>query len=123
MKIHKEALYVFDILNSKIENRFIYAMLSIVSSLEAINSIFIIENRNSPNFFWDGKIVQNYKLNDKLEELYKKLGAKDSLDIENMIKQRNNYLHSNIKTVHIEPNNILELFNTELKIIKQIAKI
>jgi len=120
IKLHKESLYVFDILDSKIENRFIYAMLSIVSSFEAINSIFIKEKRYDDDLFWDGTKVKSTKLSDKLEELFEKLGSNEILDIEDMIRQRNNYLHSNIQTVHIEPNQIKELFDAKLKMLQAI---
>lgn len=118
VKIHNEAQYVFDILDSKLNNRFVYAMLSIVSSFEALNSIFIQENRYDDDKFWDNTRVNSHKLNDKLEELYKKLGGVDTLDIENMIRQRNNYLHSNIKNIHIEPKDIVHLFDAKLKMLQ-----
>ncbi|MEA3316196.1 MAG: hypothetical protein U9Q30_10090 [Campylobacterota bacterium] len=44
----------------------------------------------------------------------------EKLDIKEIIQHRNNYLHSNIKTVHIEPNDIKKLFEIELKILKSI---
>ena len=121
IKLHNESQYVFEVLDSNIKNRFIYAMLSIVSSFEALTSIFITENRNSNDIFWDNTEVKSSKLNDKLEELFQKLDLKESLNIENMIKNRNNYLHSNIRTVHLEPNDLIELFKTKLTMIKTIA--
>jgi len=122
IKIYREALYTFEVLDSTLENRFIYAMLSIVSSFEAINSILIKEYRYDNDKFWDNTIVQSSKLNDKLEDLYQKLNGRDILDIEAMIINRNNYLHSNIKTVHIEPNDILKLYEAELRIIQTIRE-
>ena len=119
-KIYREARYTFEVLDSTLENRFIYAMLSIVSSFEAINSIFIKEYRYDNDKFWDNTIVQSSKLNDKLEELYQKLNGRDILDIEAMIKKRNNYLHSNINPITIESNEILELYEAELRMIQTI---
>ncbi|MDD4329877.1 MAG: response regulator [Aliarcobacter sp.] len=121
IKLHNESQYVFEVLDSNIKNRFIYAILSIVSSFEALTSIFITENRNSNDIFWDNTEVKSCKLNDKLEELFQKLGLKESLNIENMIRNRNNYLHSNIRTVHLEPKDLIELFKTKLTMIKIIA--
>lgn len=120
LKIYREALYTFEVLDSNLKNRFIFAMLSIISSFEAINSILIKEFRNDDDKFWDGTIVQKNKLNDRLEELYQKLNGEGKLDIQAMIQNRNNYLHSNIKTVHIEPGDIVKLFEAELKMIQAI---
>ncbi|WP_121628747.1 response regulator [Poseidonibacter antarcticus] len=122
IKIHNEAQYVFDILDSKLDNRFIYALLSIISSFEAINSIFIKEQRYESDRFWDNTNVNSTSLNDKLEELFTKLGCKNTLNIENMIRNRNNYLHSNIQDVHIKPQQLKELFNTKLLMIETIKE-
>ena len=121
IKIHKEAQYVFEILDSNIENRFIYAMLSIVSAFEAICSIFITEKRYEDDVFWDGKKVESTNLNDRLNELFKNLGLSEELNIWQMIQNRNNYLHSNIRVVHIEPSDIVDLFKVKLMMIETIA--
>lgn len=98
-KLIRESENIFYILDSNIEHKFIYAMISIASSLETILSIFIRENRNKniDDKFWDGESFYcEYKsLNCKLIKLFSnKLGQAQNLSMKKLIDKRNDYLHS-----------------------------
>jgi CheY-like chemotaxis protein len=128
IQLQKESKNIFDILDSESENKFIYAMISIASSLETILSIFIIENR-SGNTFWDGKECYDTTLNAKLKTLFNdRLGYPKNniagfpnrdLDMKKLIKERNNYLHSNA-AVSVNSDQILSYYNKLLKMIQTI---
>ena len=106
-------------------------MISIASSLETILSIFVVENRNDDDEFWDGeKFECPYKsLNCKLNELfYSKLGypknnnagfPNKNLDMQNLIAKRNDYLHSRAP-VSINSDQIVSYYKKLLKMIQTI---
>ncbi len=131
IKLEVEAKSIFDILAGNSDNKFIYAMISIASSLETILSIFVVENRNDDDEFWDGeKFECPYKsLNCKLNELfYSKLGypknnnagfPNKNLDMQNLIAKRNDYLHSRAP-VSINSDQIVSYYKKLLKMIQTI---
>ena len=98
-------------------------MISIASSLETIITIFINENRNSEDQFWDGEYLYcEYKnIRCKLNSLInKKLGYKlDDLDMVKLITKRNNYLHSRTNII-VSDQEIILWFKQLYKIIKII---
>lgn len=98
IKLEKESTNIFDILDNERENSFIYAMVSISSSLETILSIFVKENKNSDDQFWDNEyFYSEYKsMRSKLNILFNyKLGYEnEDIDMEKLIRKRNDYMHS-----------------------------
>jgi len=131
-KMDKEIKYVFNILEIKIENKYIYAMVSIVSFLESIISIFIKAKYNHDNKqktcrFWDRSICNSSTFNSQLLELfYDKFHfiednwRREELNFRDMIKKRNDYLHANIEDVLVDKKDILSWLQKILKITKLI---
>ena len=122
IKLEREAINIFDILNGESKNKFIYAMISIASSLETIISIFINENRYAEDQFWDGEDLnceyKNFRC--RLNSLIKKLGYElDDLDMIKLITKRNSYLHSRVD-VNVNEHEIVSWFRKLLKIIQII---
>lgn len=123
IKLERESINIYDILNGGSENKFIYAMVSIASSLETITSIFIKENRSGEDQFWDGELLNcehkniRCKLNNLINE---KLGyGSDDLDMVKLITKRNDYLHSR-KNIVVSDQEIITWFKKLYKIIKII---
>lgn len=125
IKLEKESTNIFDILDNEGENSFIYAMVSISSSLETILSIFIKENRNSDDQFWDDEyFYSEYKsLRSKLNILFNnKLGYEnDDIDMKELIDKRNDYMHSR-KNITVISQEIVLWFSKLLKMIETIEK-
>lgn len=121
--LDKNAKYIFDILNSNIESKFNYAMISIMISLEAIVKIFLKQkSRDDYLEFWDKEevkgIYENSRLEDKLLKIINyKLNSQEKVNLANLIKHRNNYVHSNKTYREINAFHIKEWFNTLKQII------
>ncbi len=127
IQLDVEITQVFDILsNSESQNKLKYAMVSVASSLEAILSIFIKEERGRDNQYWDGEYCEFNTLNTKLNALfYDKFGYtqvdrnRSKLKMWGMIDKRNKYLHSR-DTVSISHDEVISWFNKLLKMIEII---
>jgi len=122
-KLHKENSYIFDILNNENNNKFNYAMVSIATSLEAIISILLYEN-SSEVLFWDKErafLNSRSRLEDKITKILEKLGNTDDIDLSDLIKHRNSYMHSNKKYREVTKENIIEWFEKLLQIFDIIA--
>ena len=123
IKLEKESTNIFDILDNERENSFIYAMVSISSSLETILSIFVKENKNSDDQFWDNEFFYSeYKsMRSKLNILFNyKLGYENNdIDMEKLIKKRNDYMHSR-KLISVNSQEIVSWFAKLLKMIEII---
>jgi len=107
-KIIVEVESIFDILDSNSKNRFLYAMVSISSSLEAILSVFIPNDRNM--IFWDNEIYDcDYNaLRCRITALFLKLGSDENFDMSVMIDKRNKYMHK--KPVNVKEEEIVNWF-------------
>ncbi len=121
----KKAKYIFDILDSNLENRFNYAMISITTSLEAIVNIFLTYQNNDDSFyFWDNKktyLRKNATLESKIKKIITdRLGCTDDLNLSKLILNRNGYIHSNSKYKNVSSSQILEWSQTLMDIIEII---
>ena len=118
IKLDKEAQNIFDIIDNTSKNRFIYAMVSIASSLETILSIFINEREMT---FWDDESYdcQYNALRCRVMKLFEKFGVSDSFDMKKLIDKRNDYLHSR-KEVQVSSQEIVSWFETYLKMLQTI---
>ena len=123
IKLEKESTNIFDILDNERENSFIYAMVSISSSLETILSIFVKENKNSDDQFWDNEyFYSEYKsMRSKLNILFNyKLGYEnEDIDMEKLIRKRNDYMHSR-KLITVNSQEIVSWFTKLSKMIEII---
>lgn len=129
IKLQKETESIFDILDSKSENRFLYAMVSMASSLETILRIFIIENRNAKNQFWDSTVCDTDSVNARLKELFhQKFGypinnpqgyPHNKIDLHTLISKRNDYLHTR-QIVNVNDEQITSWFNKIRRMIEII---
>lgn len=118
IKLEKESTNIFDILDNERENSFIYAMISISSSLETILSIFINEQNMT---FWDGESYdcQYNALRCRILKLFEKLGSNEDSDMKKLIDKRNDYLHSR-KNITVNQQEIVSWFTKLLKMIQII---
>ncbi len=123
IKLEKESTNIFDILDNERENSFIYAMVSISSCLETILSIFVKENKNSDDQFWDNEyFYSEYKsMRSKLNILFNyKLGYEnEDIDMEKLIRKRNDYMHSR-KLITVNSQEIVSWFTKLSKMIEII---
>jgi len=117
--------YIFNILNTTIQNRYNYAMVSIATSLETMVKIFLYEKtRGEHLYFWDNTPVRILSEKSKLEDKILKIvvdrfGCKENISLGELIKYRNDYMHSN---KNIKENKILEWLKTYKIIITSISK-
>lgn len=123
--LEKDILFIYDILDSKLENRFNYAMVSIATSLEAIVNIFLRKKANDYYlYFWDGEetyLNNRAKLLDKINKiLIEKLGAKEEIELETMIEHRNKYMHANEKYKEVTSEKIEDWFEKLYEVLKTI---
>ena len=119
IKIYRESVSIFDILDSNNKNKLIYSMLSIISAVESILKIFLNENKET---FWDGQSYncEHNALRCRILELFKsKFNSDLDFDLKKIIDKRNDYLHS-LNNVNIEPKDIVSFFNKLKDMIKVI---
>ncbi|WP_121628762.1 response regulator [Poseidonibacter antarcticus] len=118
IKLEKETQNIFDILDNNSQNKFIYAMVSIASSLETILSIFINEKEMT---FWDKEPYdcQYNALRCRIVKLFEKFGTKDNLDMKKLIDKRNDYLHSR-RNILVTDKEIVKWFKKLEKMIQII---
>lgn len=127
IKLQVEVEAIFDILDGSSKNQFLYAMVSIASSLETILTIFVSDELNQYNFFWDGELCSANSLNEKLKRLfYYKLGHPQTtklghpnkeIDMTTLIQRRNDYLHTR-KVVRVTSEEITSWFKKFLKMVQ-----
>jgi len=116
---------VFEILNSDMHKRYIYAMLSIFQSLEEINNYYIDDRTKQ----WkdrdsDISIEGDGYTKQKIEAILKRLGLfeKYSSEINNIAKMRKSVIHPPQKGEYDKPtkDNILTWFKMLQMILKKI---
>jgi len=122
----KEIEYIFEILQSDTNNKLKYAMISIYTSFETIEKIFMKEVQKTFEFKDESKTIvsQRGSLTKRIVSiLIQKLNVAEFLEIEQALKdiakKRNDYLHSN-KSISISPNDILKSFDILLETMKYI---
>ena len=121
IKLYKEVIYIFDILDSQNQNKYIYAMVSIVSAIESILQIFIKEKQE---VYWDDEAYdcKHNALRCRIQKLFQeKFGSSSNFDLKSLIDTRNDYLHS-LKNVNVEKTNILAWFKKLDEMIQVIQK-
>lgn len=118
IKLEKESTNIFDILDNERENSFIYAMVSISSSLETILSIFINEQNMT---FWDAEPYdcQHNALRCRISKLFEKLGSDEDFDMKKLIDKRNDYMHSR-KLITVNSREIVSWFTKLFEMIEII---
>lgn len=114
-----ESSYIYDILESNTENKFNYAVVSLVTCFETILKTFVMKSGNGHNalIFWDKEehrsVRSNGDLEDKLEALYLKL-CNYELTSKNTVKLiisfRHNYVHNLSRNTSCTHDNICEWF-------------
>jgi len=120
--------YIFNILNSTMQNRHNYAMVSIATSLETIVKIFLYEKiRGEHLYFWDGKplraLTERARLEDKILKIVEeRFGCTDDISLGELINYRNKYMHSNKTIKKIDKTKILEWLKTYEIIITSISQ-
>lgn len=118
LKLQVEIESIFDILDGNSQNRFLYAMVSIASSLEAILSIFINDREMT---FWD-KEPYNCEHNAlwcRIDKLFNKIGSIKQFNTRELIQKRNSYLHRKPVTVNEkEITSWFEMLNKMIEIIQ-----
>ena len=129
IKLQVEVEAIFDILDGSSKNQLLYAMVSIASSLETILTIFVSDELNQNNFFWDGELCSANSLNEKLKRLFHykfgfpqttKLGHPNKeIDMSTLIQRRNDYLHTR-KVVRVTSEEIKSWFNKLRRMIEFI---
>ena len=129
IKLQVEVEAIFDILDGSSKNQFLYAMVSIASSLETILTIFVSDELNQNNYFWDGEFCSASSLNEKLKRLFHykfgfpqttKLGHPNKeIDMSTLIQRRNDYLHTR-KVVRVTSEEIKSWFKKLQKMIEII---
>jgi CheY-like chemotaxis protein len=118
IKLEKESTNIFDIIDNERENSFIYAMVSISSSLETILSIFINEQNMT---FWDAEPYdcQYNALRCRISKLFEKFGSDKDFDMKKLIDKRNDYMHSR-KLITVNSQEIISWFTKLFEMIEII---
>jgi len=119
--------YIFDILNTTLQNRYNYAMVSIATSLETIVKIFLYEKVKYEHlYFWDDKPVRSLNekspLQMKIDEIINtRFGNTNDIKLGKLIEYRNDYMHSNENIDKITKKKILEWLKTYMTVISSIC--
>ena len=99
-KLHKENSYIFDILNSRESNKFNYALISLATSIDTLQDIFIEEewDRDSKEkrYYYLGDYITTkiYNLPGKIEYILSKSGYQEKYkNLTKLNKKRNKYVH------------------------------
>ena len=118
---------VFEILNSDMQNRFVYAMFAIFKSIEIVNDYYIIDGYKKAT--WKDtqeEFLDNSTKNKICMILDKKLNLKDEVvyqNIEEIIKIRNNTIHPKKGRIEeINQNHIITWFKMLQTILQKIEK-
>jgi len=129
-KLIKEANYIFDILCTPMKNKFNYALLSIATSIDALQSIFIKEyydkkTRQKDYYYLDQEISENvYSLPYQILYILKKSGYVPHTEVKNRLFQlnssRNNYIHSNTNYIAVTKEDILIWFKLLFEIVEKL---
>lgn len=124
-KIQIEVKSVFEILNSSMQNRFIYAMFAIFKVIEIINDKYIEDRYKKATWKDTQEEFSDNSTKNKIRMILdKKLNLKDVVlyeNIEEIIKARNNTIHPKKGEVEkITKNNILTWFKMLQTILEKI---
>jgi hypothetical protein len=123
--IEVEIKSVFEILDSDMDNRFIYAMFAIFKVIEIVNDNYFIDGYKKA--IWrdnNQEISDNSSKNKILLILENRLNINNAniqQSIEQIVKIRNNTIHSG-KEQHINQDNILTWFKMLQTILEEIQK-
>ncbi|MDF1875679.1 response regulator [Sulfurimonas sp. SAG-AH-194-I05] len=131
VKLIKESEYIFDILNSTKENKFNYALISLATSLDALQSIFISDyfdrNTRTKDYYYLGSLITEIGINSlpmQIAFIIRKSGHNTSLEYKKELKELNNsrnmYIHSNSEYKLVNADDILKWFNLLDNVIKKI---
>ena len=128
-KIQIEVKSIFEILDSDMKNRFIYAMFAIFKVIEIICNIYFEEKKIDEKWkaFWkdSDNSIYGYSTKDRLIEIRKKFTLDSKLDqeISDISEIRNNTIHSSNKNIEKPTkNHILTWFKMLQTILEKIAK-
>ena len=123
-EIKFEVTSVFEILDSDMEKRYTYAMLSIFQSLEEINNIYI--NDKTGRWIDNNREIEvkRYTKPKILEILYKRLELNNfNNDIDDIAKMRKDAIHPPQKSIYKKPTkeNILTWFKMLQTILEKVS--
>jgi len=123
-EIKFEVTSVFEILDSGMDKRYTYAMLSIFQSLEEINNIYI--NDKTGRWIDNNREIEvkRYTKPKILEILYKRLELNDfNNDIDDIAKMRKDAIHPPQKSIYKKPTkeNILTWFKMLETILEKVS--
>ena len=145
-KLKKEKDYIFDILDTNQKNKINYALISLATSIDAINDIFIeekyVEETRSKNYYYlDDNISTSLKnIPHKIAYIIKESGyimhdcnitcyeqpfeqqqkCLRKCELEKLNKKRNQYIHSNPNYVMPTKDQILKWYKLLRDILKMI---
>ncbi len=119
--LKNEAKFVFDILDGNMENKLNYALISLASSLDAIQGIFIDciydRDRKRTDCYYLSRLLPDNKksLNEHILYIIDKMNhkatfKKDEKSLKKLIKARNDYIHSNNRYEPAQSTDILTWF-------------
>jgi len=125
-KLIKESEYIFDILNTEKENKFNYALVSLATCLDALQSIFIDEyyNNGTKEYYYLGCMITEQGINSlpkQITYIIKKSGNKiNNVELKKLNKARNYYIHSNPDYIPVDSKEIKKWFILLKDIISKI---
>ncbi len=127
--LKNEAQFVFDILNGSMHNKLNYALISLASSLDALQNIFIecTYNRQDKECYYLGGTIPDKSLYGYILYILKKMNHRETFQVrekilKRLIKARNDYIHSNDGYQQVQPLDILRWFELINEIINMISK-
>ena len=121
-EIKFEVKSVFEILDSDMEKRYTYAMLSIHQTLEEINNIFINDKKSIWRDTQQSINIKNTTKNKIVEILKTKLKLHEfNKEINNITHIRNNIMHPNNTKIIINKSQIIEWFKMLQAILEKVS--
>jgi len=127
-KLIKESEYIFDILNSEKENKFNYALVSLATCLDALQSIFIDEyySNGTKEYYYLGSLITDQGINSlpkQITYIIEKSGNKiDDSELKKLNKSRNYYIHSNPAYIPVNSEDINKWFLLLNDVISKIER-
>ncbi len=123
-KLKKESSYIFNILNSGIENKINYALISLATSIDALREIFIKEEwdrntRKKSYYYIGGNIFKSiskpiHNLPDLILQILEESGYQNEYNIKkelnNLNDKRRFYIHSNQDYIQPKKETIVDWF-------------
>ena len=128
-KLHKENFYIFDILSGSNENKLNYALVSLATSIDALQSIFIKDKwdkeKQSKTYYYLGEHISKpiSNLPDQIAFIIEKSGYEPKEILKELIKlnkKRNQYIHSNPDYILPTEGEILKWHQLFCEIINKI---